>query len=275
MKAYTLLGFVRFGRDEILPPEYRGYRLLGLLPDWSVQTWVAILVVAAFAAFFEGTYRAKQESETPRERHGWGYFVIPAVICLVVVAAWTHGRVWGKYVVPDTRLTILLDPPYSDPGDLNSPTVTTATIRFSNKGDVTDHNAYMRLQLSPIIQRVEVDNPKRVNIIGGGQGMRLSPTADLELLVPDLLPHEDRTVLVFIAPSRRSDEWSVYLRSDRHPNGRSDKWPLVDGQIATHGVGFGRFGLTGGKEIFHVPLADPFAPESPPSCRICHVHRPQ
>jgi hypothetical protein len=265
MTGYTILGFVRFGRDEILPPQFRGYRLLSLLPDWTWQTWLLIAVITLAAALMEGAYRKHTVQErTLREKHpvklpsGKAYvgvvespiersWMLALVLTIAIVASWTHGRLWGKAVIPETELILSLEPAVNN-SDLEITTpITSAMLRLQNTGDVIDHNVYIRLQ-APSIQRAVIDQPERVHLIGGNKGWILNPTANLELLVPDLLPHEVRTIYVFVLddPSR-SRQWAAYMRSDKYPNAHDAVWPQING-FTHNGVDFMRFRITIGEE---------------------------
>jgi len=113
MKAYALLGFARFFRDELLPAQYRTYRLSLLLPDWTVPTWIALAFGIAFVALLKGAYsRNKAQEKAQQEKHpvhlpsgepyagvierGIGDWIVPLLVVAGIIGLWTYGRVWGR-----------------------------------------------------------------------------------------------------------------------------------------------------------------------------------
>jgi hypothetical protein len=285
MTGYTILGFVRFTRDEILPPKWKGYRILSLLPDWSSQTWLLIFVILLAIVLLEGAFTNNRAQEKAlRERHpvqlpsgepyagliersGFGAWGLPLLLMASVIGCWTYGRAWnrGKDPPPNTTLRLILEPPVFQGSSSTTKGVIDAQIALTNGGDQKDHDVYIRLQ-APDFQTVAIDQPERVHLIGGNKGWMMNPTANLELLVPELLPHETRTIWVYLREDyQRSSKWIAYMRSDTYPNGREAN-ASEDGITNTPSVFFVRFLETFGREF-----RSPTAPGSPRSCRACHL----
>jgi hypothetical protein len=95
-------------RDELLPEVWRNYHIINILPQWSWQTWITLLVIIIGVALVDGAFwdrhllEQAHSSSKPLidvyekpfrnpENRGASRFIAPGVILLIIGAAWMYG----------------------------------------------------------------------------------------------------------------------------------------------------------------------------------------
>jgi hypothetical protein len=215
---------------------------------FTITRWVIFFWVFAAIIGISGILTSK----TIRDRASMPLLLFIAVGAIlggaIGLSVWFFGfRSKADAATMGTTLVMSLQPA-SNKGAPSAP-IQDAQMRLENHTSETDRNIYIRVQ-GPPINRVVIDNPERLKIIGGDKGWILNPTANLELVASELLPHEVRTVYVYVMPdaNHRADNWTVFMRSDNHPDGREALWPLRNGQFTKTGVEIFRIEISLGQE---------------------------
>jgi hypothetical protein len=213
------------------------------ITPWVIFFWVSAGIVGIYGILTSKPIRDSLPMSL------LGFILLGAILGAAIGwGMWFFGfRSKPDAATVGTTLMVSLEPA----SNKNAPSalIRDAQMRLENHSNETDRNIYIKVQ-GPPINRVVIDNPERLKVIGGDRGWILNPTANLELVGSELLPHEVRTVYVYVVDdtNRRTDDWKVFMRSDNHPNGREAYWPLKNGQFTKTGVEIFRIEISLGQE---------------------------
>lgn len=115
--GYGLLAAITWVRDELLPGQWRTFRVIDLLPSWPLYLWLAIGIIILAIALGEGVFRHHRLAEEAEKKHkplfdSYGNpleplpargkvssLFIPSIILLTIMV------VWATYSTPRTATT--------------------------------------------------------------------------------------------------------------------------------------------------------------------------
>lgn len=67
--GYSLLAAITWVRDELLPGQWRTFRVIDLLPSWPLYLWLAIGIIILAIALGEGVFRHHRLAEEAEKKH--------------------------------------------------------------------------------------------------------------------------------------------------------------------------------------------------------------